>query len=534
MVQAQELPLNLLMEHKFMKRIFKTIISMVLVLCMLAPFATCLSAKIKKGDMDADGKIRLSDAERLLRIAAGVEIPTEKILSIADMDSDGAVTIEDVKKALEKAVDINPEWTLKKIVQLTPDEKHNSSTKVKFCRVKSYCAETLPASPVNDRSNPLYSPLMKGTYDYVKSGPVKDGASGNEFYVLASGRRVYTDNVKVFTGYKMPYNNAQLRNHITYDADSTKIYLALDWRVPFNVTINPQKYESGYDGREFNIKEGKFTGKYIDFVFDYTTSANGELTFPESDTIKSCEWIMDKEDKTATLRIHFRKQGEFYGYSATYNKNNFLVISIKEPTEKLKGRTIALDPGHGGDDPGAGSGTGVYESDVTYKIALQLKKYLENQGATVVFTRDNSESVPDIKERRITTMKTDPDLYIAIHLDAAQSRSVHGSSVYYYKNYSGLLAKSISENLPSTLKNEVGYKMTDRGYHFYPFHVTRVENCPSVLVECGFISNTTPIFTPSADAKSQANCDFKLLNSSTGQKAVAKGIYNGILEYFGI
>ncbi len=516
-----------------MKSILKIIVSMVLVLCVLAPFSTCFCAEVK-GDMDSDGEIKLSDVREIMRIASLMEIPTEESVLKADMDSDGVVSIADVKKALLKAVDIDPNWTLNKVTQITPTTKHKSSTQMKFCKVKTYCGETFPSSPVTDKSDPLYSPLPKGTFDYVKSGPVKDAESGKKFYVLGSGRRIYADEVKVFTGYKMPDNTIQLRDPITYDADSTKIYLALDWRVPFNVTIKPQKYEIGYDGREFNVKDGEFTGKYIDFTFHYTKTAKGELTFPESDTIKSCKWILNADNKTATLRVYFRNQGEFYGYSATYNKNNLLVISIKEPTQSLKGRTIEIDPGHGGEQPGAGSGTGVFESDITYKIALQLKKYLENEGANVIFSRDDSDSVPEIEERRINTMKNNPDMFISIHLDSSSSKSVHGSSVYYYKNYSAPLAEAISKNLPKTLKKDVGYKMTDRGFHFYPFRVIRVENCPAVLVECGFISNTNAIYTPAADAKSQANCDFKLLNSSTGQKYVAKGIYMGILEYFDI
>ncbi len=516
-----------------MKKILKTIISVVLVLSVLAPFSTCLCADIK-GDMNSDGEITLSDVHEIMRLASLMEIPTEEIIEKADMNSNGVITLRDVKAALAKAVDINPSWTLGKITQITPSKKHNSSTKMQFCKVTDYCAETLPSSPVNDRSNPLYSPLPKGTYDYVKSGPVTDSASGNEYYVLGSGRRVYANEVKTFTGYKMPYNNISLRDHIKYDSDSTKIYLALDWRVPFNVTIKPQSYETGYDGREFNVADGEFTGKYMDITFQYTKSAEGKLTFPESDTIKSCKWIVNSENKTAILRIYFREEGEFYGYSAKYNKNNLLVISVKEPVHKLKGRTIEIDPGHGGNQPGAGSGTGVYESDITYKIALKLKAYLENAGAKVIFSRDNSASVPEIEERRINAMKNDADMFISIHLDASVYNTAHGSSVYYYKNYSAPLAKAISKNLPKTLKNDIGYPMTDRGFHFYPFRVVRIENCPAVLVECGFISNTSAVVSPSANAASQATCDFQLLNSSLGQKYVAKGIYKGILEYFGI
>ncbi len=516
-----------------MKKTLKIFIATILVMSIFSSFFVCFAAD-KKGDMDSDGKIKLADVRKILRIATMVEPSTEELVLKGDMDSDEAITLEDVKAALAKAVDVDADWALNKFTQLTPTKKHNSSTTMKFCKVKEYCAETFPSTNFNDKSNPLYSPLPKGTYDTVTSGPVADTASGKKFYVLGSGRRVYADEVKTFTGYKMPDNNAQLHTPITYDENSTKFYIALDWRVPFNVTLKPQSYENGYDGREFNVKDGKFTAEYMDITFYYTESAKGKLTFPESDTIKSCKWIVDSEKKTATLRVYFRNDGEFYGYSATYNKNNYLVISVKEPTEKLKGRTIEIDPGHGGNQPGAGSGTGVFESDITYKIALKLKDYLEKEGATVIFSRDNGESVPEIEERRINAMKNDADLFVSIHLDSTTSKSVSGSSVYYYKNYSAPLAKAISEKLPETLKKDIGYPMKNRDFHFYPFRVARIENCPAVLVECGFISNTNAVVSPSSDAKTNADCDFELLNSATGQKYVAKGIYNGILEYFGI
>lgn len=516
-----------------MKIVLKRLVAFFLVLCSLSSFLHVFAATVK-GDMNGDGKVKLSDVREIMRIASAMETPDATIFNKADVNGDGQVTLADVKESLAVAVDIDPKWTLNKATQITPTAKHSSSTTMKFCKVTEYCAETFPSSPVNDVSDPLYSPLPKGTFDYVKSGPVTDSASGKKFYILKSGRRVYADEVKIFTGYKMPYNTAELRYPITYDTDSTKFYIDLDWRVPFNVTIKPQEYEIGYDSRKFNVADGDFTGKYMDIKFYYTKSAEGSLTFPDSDTIKSCKWFVNTEKKTATLRIYFREQGEFYGYTAYYDENNLLVISVKEPTEKLKGKTIEIDPGHGGNQPGAGSGTGVYESDITYKIALKLKSYLENAGATVIFSRDDSDSVPEIEERRINAMKNDADMFISIHLDSSSAKSAHGSSVYYYKNYSAPLAEAISKNIPKTLKSDTGYKMTNRGAHFYPFRVIRIENCPAVLVECGFISNTTAVITPSSDAKSQANCDFKLLNSSVGQKYVAKGIYKGIVEYFGI
>lgn len=469
-----------------------------------------------KGDMNGDGKLLVSDARMILKIAADQTSVTASQLKNADFNGDGAVTIEDAQSVLKLCADLSPEKYLSKYSQITPYKKHSSSVKSKFCRVTEYCAETLPDSYIADKSCPLLSTLPSGTYDYVTSGPTKDSESGKSFYYLKSGRRVYAEEVTVFNGYTMPSNSIQLSNTVNYGDNSTSVYLKLNWRVPFNVSLKPQEYVTGYNNRPYNIKDDEFTASYMDITFYYTSNAEGNLTFPESKVVKNCVWFKNKDSNTATLRVYFKNAGEFYGYTAYYNENNYLVISFKEPMKILRGKVIEIDPGHGGNQPGAGSGTGVYEKDITYKIALQLKNYLQSAGAEVVFSRDDSSSVPEIEERRLNTIKNDPDMLISIHLDASESRGVSGSSVYYYKAYSGTLAKAISESLPKAVKNGTGHSMPNRGSHFYPFCVTRVENCPAVLVECGFITNSA---------------DFKVQNSANGQKYIARGIYDGILKY---
>jgi N-acetylmuramoyl-L-alanine amidase len=255
----------------------------------------------------------------------------------------------------------------------------------------------------------------------------------------------------------------------------------------------------------------------MDITFYYTNAYDGEITFPQSDMIKSMKWIKDESKNIVTLRIYFKNEGNFMGYNVYYDENNFLVVTIKEPSQSLSDRVIMIDPGHGGNQPGAGSGTGVFERDVTYKISQELKSLLEKSGATVIFTRDNSKSVPEIEERRLEAYSVNPDMFVSIHCDSSESKLANGSSVYYYKNYSGPLAFAVSKNLPAAVKSQTGYAMQNKGAHFYPFLVIRLETCPSVLVECGFISN--------AD-------DFKIINSDKGRKAIAKGIYDGIVEYY--
>ncbi len=494
----------------------KKTISVLLSLVILFACTPITQAKAAlKGDVNGDGKVTLADAKEALELASAIKETSSAQLYAADMDSDGVIDIDDVRAVLSTAADLDPSWTLNPVKQITPYKNNGYSEKTKFCVVNDYCGETFPKAPVNDKSSPLYSPLPQGTFDYVESGPVK--AEGKEFYVLGSGRRIYANEVKVFTGYKMPLCNAHLRTPVITDTDSTDFYIALDWRVPFNAVIKAQSYESGYDGRPFNVKDGEFTGSYMDITFSYMNSAKGELYFPESRTIKYCKWIVNNDNDTAILRIYFRNAGEFYGYTAYYNDDNLLCISVKEPVESLKGRVIEIDPGHGGEQPGAVSQSNVYEREITYKIALNLKAYLETKGATVVLSRGNSSTEPEIEERRINTLQSNPDLFISIHLDSSSYSSANGFSVYYYKNYSAPFANAVADELPVAIKSGTGYNMADKGVHFYPFRVTRVENCPAILVECGFISNSS---------------DFKIQNSANGQKYIAYGIYKGILNYF--
>ena len=506
------------MLKKFSKRILSLVVltSLFVQLFSITAFAT----EEIKGDVNGDGEISLADARLVLNSVAQIEVLPEEKISVADFDNDGVLTFNDARNILLLSVDLPPEYLeMQKFIQITPKKSNDGiTTKSKFCMVVSDYAETLPATPVDNKSNPLYTPLLAGTFDYVKEGPVKDADSGHEFYVLKSGRRVYTDSVKVFTGYDMPVNKIEIMDEVETFNSSTKFYLKLDWRVPFNVTVKPQSYEKGYNGRVHNIKDGVFTGTYMDITFYYTGSPIGKINFPESNMVKGMKWIENVEKQTTTLRIYFKNEGNFAGYNVYYDDKNYLVVSIKEPSYALSDRVIMIDPGHGGNQPGAGSGTGVYERDVTYKIATELSKLLEAKGATVLFSRDNSKSVPEIEERRLSTYTLNPDMFISIHCDSSSSSSSNGSSVYYYKNYSGPLAFAISKTLPASVKSATGYAMQNKGAHFYPFLVTRVETCPSVLVECGFISNAS---------------DFKIINSKNGQKAIAKGIYEGVLDYYG-
>ncbi len=91
---------------------------------------------------------------------------------------------------------------------------------------------------------------------------------------------------------------------------------------------------------------------------------------------------------------------------------------------------VALDPGHGGEDPGAIGPTGLREKDVVLGIALQLREHLHAlRGVRVMMTRDGDYFVP-LGERVRKALRVQADLFVSIHADAFLRREARGASVF--------------------------------------------------------------------------------------------------------
>ena len=91
---------------------------------------------------------------------------------------------------------------------------------------------------------------------------------------------------------------------------------------------------------------------------------------------------------------------------------------------------VALDPGHGGEDPGAIGPTGLREKDVVLRIALQLREHLHAQrGVRVLMTRDGDYFVP-LGERVRKALRVQADLFVSIHADAFMRPEARGASVF--------------------------------------------------------------------------------------------------------
>ncbi len=395
---------------------------------------------------------------------------------------------------------------------LTPYADHGLGTGM-MCEVIVPYGECTDGANESNSSDPLYSPLARGTVDRVVSVA---GSAEQPVYVLESGVKINDEYIKITDpGYLLPENALTL--HGTEPVNGgLKLIFDTRWAVPVTVTLGPQSYAVGYQGRAFNVS--KFTAKYMDIRFARTASLDALPDLSESDTVKKCEWI-DAEGG-GTLRLYLRRTGAFYGYSYELDKNGRFEFVIKKNIRRDATPTVVIDPGHGGSDPGACSGDGtVWESAMTLGIAQALADLLSEKGVRVVMTRRDDVYV-SLEERALITRKYSPDLFVAVHCDSAENAEAYGSHTFYYKNYSAPLAKSIQKYLGQVYGELYpGDGAADKGIKFYPFAVTRVEECPSVLVECGYLSNES---------------DFAFINSGAGRVKIAGALAEGILEQLNV
>lgn len=188
----------------------------------------------------------------------------------------------------------------------------------------------------------------------------------------------------------------------------------------------------------------------------------------------------------------------------------------------LLGKTIYLDAGHGGKDPGA-IYDNVYEKDINLDIVKKLQFELEKMGAVVLLTRDDDYDLAsiDAKKRKQSDLSKRADLineskcdmYISVHLNAYSSTKWSGLQIFYddINPNNKVLAEVMNETLKSNLKNVREIKRENGYFMYHKINVT------GILIESGFITNS--------------NDRYKLKDSNY-QAILARNIVLGVVNYF--
>lgn len=189
-----------------------------------------------------------------------------------------------------------------------------------------------------------------------------------------------------------------------------------------------------------------------------------------------------------------------------------------------KGIVIAVDPGHGGRDPGKIGINGALEKDINLSIAIKVKEQLENNGYTVVMTReediglyseeDSNKNLADLRNRVDLINNSDPEVTISIHQNSFDQEDCKGAQVFYFggSEKSETFAHIIQEQIKSSIQSDnTRIAQSETSYYMLKNTYGTI-----IIVECGFLSNYE-----------EAN----LLIQDSYQDKMAEAIYLGIETY---
>ena len=319
----------------------------------------------------------------------------------------------------------------------------------------------------------------------------------------------------------------------------------------------------------FEKKTSKNYFDYFDIKGNYKYAGPTKLSIKNIDRIK----IMQLNKKT--LRIYLRDK---YDIKTIYiiNKKQIIIKVlngkatkkniIKQKVKVIKPnfltttkKTIVIDAGHGGKDPGAVGGRKVYEKNIVLNISRYLREKLRNKGFNVYLTRSSDKYVKLSNRTKYANIKN-ADIFISLHANAARkarANKAHGVETYFLSparsarakrvaalenkgdmgsmgwssknslltilNRSKIVASNkmaidIQKNMLYTLRNKYGKSaIRDGGVREGPFWVLVGAQMPSVLVEVGYITHPK---------------ESRRMNTKTYQRLIADGIANGIESYF--
>jgi N-acetylmuramoyl-L-alanine amidase len=171
-------------------------------------------------------------------------------------------------------------------------------------------------------------------------------------------------------------------------------------------------------------------------------------------------------------------------------------------------RTVVIDPGHGGHDRGGQWGK-VYEKHLALDTSVRLENHLKKMGYQTVMTR-RSDYFVTLPQRVAVGNRYKNAIFVSIHYNYTWKQDVSGLETFYFTSEGQKLARYVQSSLVRQTRT------VDRSAKFARFYVIRNSKIPAILVEGGFVSNTT---------------ERNRMKSAYFRDAVARGIAEGIQRY---
>ena len=459
-------------------------------------------------------------------------------------------------------------FTLNKLIQKHPNSAEAREAEKKLASLGTNNRSTITRpNPVVTANNQVKQPVKAPIKEPVKNIAEEDDkdvvsvSAGQDSGATASGKTVNVHGIRYFSDQDYTRIVIDLSNNAEYSSHWLKADAALHKPPRLTIDINNSILGSNVS-RNLSIKDGLLSAVRL----GYHPQEKRTRIVLDSENVKDFTVFQMSNPSRIVVDVFSSKRNEevkrpvIASNTQTANRPS-TDMKTKRPDDLpkditlgaalgLKIRTIVIDPGHGGKDPGAVY-NGLKEKDIVLEISKYLYEYLKaDSDLNIHLTRDRDIFIP-LEERTAIANKLKADIFVSIHANAAKNKAATGLETFVFNVTNDRAAlevaalenqattKSISD-LQGILKDILKYSKLEEsvslagsvqsclvksvnatskqnlGVKQAPFYVLVGATMPAILVETGFLSN---------------NGDASKLKSSAYRKKVAKGIYDGIKEY---
>lgn len=280
---------------------------------------------------------------------------------------------------------------------------------------------------------------------------------------------------------------------ISLDRDWYQVSMTTDRRVPFRVE--------------------QIDGHILDWYCYNVTLASHWTSYPSQPMEIRRVQVSSLSEGAIRVRITL-DQKQLWGYKVRYEKEAIRLYIRRSPelSNSLKNMIIAIDPGHGGDESGAKSATGILEKDINLVWAKHLADKFRDAGATVILTRSSDETV-SLQQRVKTAEDGNAHLFLSLHNNSTTPSgnplAARGTSVYFSLPHQQALAWAVYPYL-------IDLGLLPYGRISNSYYVTNATSFVALLVEGGFL--THPV-------------EEQMLNNNTFLQRMALAVFNGVEQF---
>ena len=383
-----------------------------------------------------------------------------------------------------------------------------------------------PASRNDDPAADVATPYSSsGNPNDTNNDANKSGDSNSDTSYNSRNKAIYNDADTPYSSKGSSSSSSAANNNVTSDKtqDQKTSGKAVELQINANGDVVTGTIRADADVSNYNTFYLSGPSRFVVDITGITPGSVSPDKIIDSRAVSRVRVGYQQHNPDITRIVFELNSGVLCLESVSADKKTLTVKAIVPNVQGVyRGKSVTIDPGHGGSDPGAIGKSGVQEKELTLDIAKQVSEMLVTNGARVTMTR-SGDKLLGLYEIADVANSARTDVFVSIHINASTKPAVGGTTTYIHNSTDEPGHNRIKESdvLAKCVQNELARSLglRDVGVEKANFVVLRATNMPAILVEVAFISNAE---------------EEQLLNTPAFRKKAAEAIVNGIGTYFAV